>query len=252
MLRGMDARTTAQRVAGPINGFGSWFMIDPSTFARSVEAGMSDGWASHTQGRIGVMGDVDVEVAVENMMFFAPDYIRDNWNRPMSISKAEAGVVYAAICADQGRRYLAGFDGAARLADLLERVVDGADDTDAALFAGWRDAERPDDAEGRAYLLVATTRELRGCRHMAAARAAGCDPEAMALANSGLAWAGIHGFRNLHADPTPADQTEAIESATDDLDAPNYDCLTADERAELVDLVEAAVAHAEATGLNPF
>ena len=248
----MDARTTAQEVAEPINGFGAWFMLDPTTFARSVEAGMSTGWASHTQGRIGVMGDVDVEVAVANMMFFDPDYIRDNWNRPMSISKAEAGAAYAAICVDQGRRYLAGFDGATRLAELLGQVVDRADDTDAALFAGWRDAARPGDAEGLAYLLVATTRELRGCRHMTAARAAGGDPEAMTLGRSGLAWAGIHGFRNLHADPAPAALAEAIEAATDDLDAPNYECLTDDERAELVDLVEAAVAHAEATGLSPF
>ena len=122
---------------------------------------------------------------------------------------------------------------------------------DADLFAGWRDAARPDDAEGRAYLLVATMRELRGCRHMATCRAAGADAETMTLAKSGLAWAGIHGFRNLHADPTPPEVVADIEAATDAADAGNFTCLTDDERTELVDLVEAAVAHAKATGLNP-
>ncbi len=247
----MDAATLTARISQPINEFGAWFMLDPATFARSVEAGMSTGWASHTQGRIGVMGDVDVEVAVANMLFFDPDYIRANWNAPMTISKAEAGVAYAAICVDRGRLYLAGYNDAARLAELLEKVVDAADDTDADLFAGWRDAARPDDAEGRAYLLVATMRELRGCRHMATCRAAGADAETMTLAKSGLAWAGIHGFRNLHADPTPPEVVADIEAATDAADAGNFTCLTDDERTELVDLVEAAVAHAKATGLNP-
>ena len=43
-----------------------------------------------------------------------------------------------------------------------------------------------------------------------------------------------------------ADNTlvEAIEAATEQSDAENYTCLTDDERAELVELVEAAVAHA--------
>jgi len=247
----MDALATVQRISRPINQFGAWFMLDPATFAGSVSAGMSVGWASHTQGRIGVMGDVDVEVAVENMMFFEPEYVRANWNQPMTISKAEAGVAYAALCAKRGRDYLEGFEGARRLAELLETIVDAADDTDAALFAGWRDALRPEDPEGRAYLLVATTRELRGCRHMAACRAAEADPEAMTLAQSGLAWAGIHGFRNLHGDPAPTYQVNMIEAATDAADALDYAVLTNDERAELVELVETAVSHAEVAGRNP-
>ena len=240
----MDAWSTAQLVSRPINKFGARFMLDPVTFALSVEAGMSTGFASHTQGRVGVMGDVDVELAVASMMFFDPDYVRTNWNEPIAITKAEAGAAYAAICAERGRTYLQGFEGAARLSELLEIVADGADDTDAALFAGWRDAHRPEDAAGRAYLMVATIRELRGCRHMSACRAAGADPLAMTLAQSGIAWAAIHGFRDLHAAPADNNLVEAVEAATEQSDAENYTCLTDDERAELVELVEAAVAHA--------
>ncbi|HCV34374.1 MAG TPA: hypothetical protein DGF10_06870 [Acidimicrobiaceae bacterium] len=240
----MDARSTTKLISRSINQFGARFMLDPVTFAMSVEAGMSTGFASHTQGRIGVMGDVDVELAVESMMFFDPDYVRANWTEPIAITKAEAGAAYAAICAERGRTYLEGFEGAARLAELLEQVADSADDTDAALFAGWRDAHRPEDAEGRAYLMVATIRELRGCRHMSACRAAGADPLAMTLAQSGVAWTAVHGFRDLHAAPADDELVEAVEAATEQADAENYECLTDDERAELIELIEAAVAHA--------
>ena len=43
---------------------------------------------------------------------------------------------------------------------------------------------------------------------------------------------------------TDADQVAAIETTTDEANAADFSCLTDDERAELVALVEAAVDHA--------
>ena len=52
----MDTITAARRLAEPIGEFGARFMLDPATFARSVEMGLPASLASYVQGRIGVMG----------------------------------------------------------------------------------------------------------------------------------------------------------------------------------------------------
>ena len=238
----MDALTATRRLAGPIGSFGARFMLDPTTFTRSTQMGLPASLASYVQGRIGVMGGVDTETVVDNMLFFDRDLVARCWEEPCDLSKSEAGAVYASICAERGRSYLDGFTGASRLAELLAQVADSADDTRAALFAGWRDAARPDDGAGRAYLLLATVRELRGCRHMEASRSVGVEPLGMILANSGEGTAKLHGYQNVDPghEATPAAQVDAIEAATDEANAADFACLTDDERAELVALVDAA------------
>lgn len=239
----MDALTTTRRLAGPIGSFGARFMLDPATFARSAEMGLPASLASYVQGRIGIMGEVDTSTAVDNMLFFERGLVTRYWEEPCDLSKSEAGAAYASICAERGRSYLDGFTDAPRLAALLEQVADSADDTKAALFAGWRNAARPDDSTGRAYLLLATVRELRGCRHMEASRSAGIEPLGMVLANGGEGTAKLHGYQDVDPrhEATPADQVDAIEAATDEANAADFACLTDDERAELVALVDAAV-----------
>ncbi|MEC9467103.1 MAG: hypothetical protein VX980_00915, partial [Actinomycetota bacterium] len=181
----MDNITTARRLAGPIGEFGARFMLDPVTFTRSTELGLPAGLASYVQGRIGVMGELDTATVINNKLFFDEGLVARCWEEPCALSKSEAGAAYAAICAERGAAYLDDFSDAPKLAELLGRVADSADDSEAALFAGWRDAARPEDDHGRAYLLVATVRELRGCRHMWATRSAGVDPLRMVLANGG-------------------------------------------------------------------
>jgi len=242
----MDTITAARRLAEPIGEFGARFMLDPDTFARSVELGLPASLASYVQGRIGVMGEVDTATVIDNKLFFDAGLVARYWEEPCGLSKSEAGVAYASICAERGAAYLDGFSDAPRLAELLERVADSADDSKAALFAGWRDAARPDDDHGRAYLLIATIRELRGCRHMWATRTAGADPLGMVLANGGEQTAKLHGYGDRYLDHTAADadQVAAVEAMTDEANAADFSCLTDNERAELVALVEAAVDHA--------
>ena len=66
----MDAITTARRLAEPIGEFGARFMLDPDTFARSVELGLPASLASYVQGRIGVMGELDTATVIDNKLFF--------------------------------------------------------------------------------------------------------------------------------------------------------------------------------------
>ena len=65
----------------------------------------------------------------------------------------------------------------------------------------------------------------------------------MVLANGGEGTAKLHGYQDVDPrhEATPADQVDAIEAATDEANAADFACLTDDERAELVALVDAAV-----------
>ncbi|MCP4852389.1 MAG: hypothetical protein GY900_11735, partial [Actinomycetia bacterium] len=94
----MDSLTATRRLAGPIGSFGARFMLDPTTFTRSTEMGLPASLAGYVQGRIGVMGGVDTETAVDNMLFFDRDLVTRCWEEPCDLSKSEAGSVYASIC----------------------------------------------------------------------------------------------------------------------------------------------------------
>jgi hypothetical protein len=154
--------------------------------------------------------------------------------------------LYAQICVEQGRTYLEGFAGAARLAELAGRIADAADDTDAALFAGWRDAARPDDAEGLAYLLVQVVRELRFCRHATAARVAGVSPSSLVQAKNGGSNVAIFGWGDSTDQPADSQTVTDIETATEAAAALDHSVLNEDEQTEYVGLLTAALAHAEA------
>ena len=219
-------------------------MLDRSTFGRCVELGLSDGLSGYVQGRLGVMGDVSADEAADAAFFFDRGLIATGWEADCELTRSECGTAYALVCVELGRTYLDGFGGVERLADLLAGVLDAADMFGLALAMGWRDAARPPDATGRAYLLTQATRELRLCRHVLAARAAGVDPMGMVLAVDGERWAAMHGYQDLSAGPQDEAARLDVESATDLANASDFDVLTPDERAELVSLAEAAVAYA--------
>ena len=242
----MDTLTAARQLADPVQVLGARFMLDGAAYARGPELGLPAGMGTYFLGRLGVLGDVDADVAIEAAYFWNPDLIRANWTDGADIGAVAAGAAYGVICAERGRDYLAGFEGAGRLAELAAAVADGADDADAALFAGWRDLERPADDEGRAYLLVQTIRELRFCRHVVAARADGADPAGMVLARSGESQVQLFGWGDVDVEPVDATRMAAIEAATDAASAADLTSLTDGERSELVDLSAAAHAHADA------
>ncbi|MBT3245520.1 MAG: hypothetical protein HN979_04610 [Actinobacteria bacterium] len=243
----MDALTAARHTATPIGDLGARFMLDGLAYKRGAELGLPSGMGTYVLGRLGVMGDVDLDAAVAAAFFWNPDTIATNWSADDSaVTPSAAAPLYGQVCVERGRVYLAGFEGAARLAELLERVVDSADDTDADLFAGWRDLERPTDPEGRAYLLTQVARELRFCRHVTVVQAAGANPLALVLTKGGEANANLFGWNDLSCGPLDPEAHASIEAATDQAAAADLQCLTSDERAELVELASAALAHGTA------
>ncbi|MDE0927386.1 MAG: hypothetical protein OSA06_01295 [Acidimicrobiales bacterium] len=240
----MTSLSCAQDSAQAAQVLGARFMLDPTTFGRGVELGLPKSMASYVMGRMGVIGDISAQEATDAAWCINFDMINENWVDDLVPSAA--GALYAQICVEQGRKYLDGFAGAARLAELAGRIADAADDTDAALFAGWRDAARPDDAEGLAYLLVQVVRELRFCRHATAARVAGVSPSSLVQAKNGGSNVAIFGWGDSTDQPADSQTVTDIETATEAAAALDHSVLNEDEQTEYVGLLTAALAHAEA------
>ena len=90
-------------------------MLDRSTFSRCAELGLPTGMPSYVQGRLGVMGDVSADEAADAAFFFDRGMITAGWEADCDLTRSEGGAAYALVCADLGRTYLEGFDGAERM-----------------------------------------------------------------------------------------------------------------------------------------
>jgi hypothetical protein len=171
--------------------------------------------------------------------------VRSLWEAGLPVEGARAGADrYTQGCAEWGRQRLTGWSGADRTAELLGHVIDHADDSAMALFAGWRAQHRPDDAVGRAYLLIHVLRELRGGAHLIATLAAGLSPLESVLVNPSSA-GGEQAKRFGWTEPFPdvsgrEAAMAAAEATTDTLMARHLAVLNDDELAELATSIEAA------------
>lgn len=244
----MKPEECAARTAPIIGDLGARFMLHPETMEAGKSAGYPNGFAYYMAGRGGVLGDVDADVVYAAFMFFNPAVVAKMWNAGIAVAGARAAAEsYADSCSRWGRSRLAAMAGADRLADLLGRVVDGADAAGLSLFAGWRAMPLPADAPARAYQLIHVARELRGSVHVTAVVAAGLSGlEAVLVGDGGSeAIAQLHGWPGespegrMHLRPaweraeadTSAHMARLLERTLD-----------AGERAELAELVDAALA----------
>ena len=155
-------------------------------------------------------------------------------------------MIWADICTEYGEKRLAGMEGAARLGELLERVVDSAAPQGAPTFVGWRDQPRPDaGGPAHAFFMAQIMRELRFGRHAVAVQALGMGPLEAILSGPAGEWnADFFGWPKPYPDVSHlGDAREEIEALTDKLHAPDFECLTPDERAEVRELAKAARFH---------
>lgn len=238
----LSALDAARALAAPVNVLGGKWMLDADVLGAGTSNGYPNGFAYYVAGRGGVLGDVDADVVTAAFGYFAPSAIRALWTTGIAVEGARAAAVrYGAGCTSWGRQRLEGFDGAERLADLAGRLVDSVDPAGLSLFAGWRAEARPDDAPGRAYLLLHVLRELRGSVHIVATTASGLSPLESILTNEagGAAMAGMFGWSEPFPDVSSlAGRRHDAEALTDTLMARHLETgLTGTERADLVDLV---------------
>ncbi len=138
-----------------------------------------------------------------------------------------------------------------RLVVLADTIIDAALPSCGALFAGWRQMDRPRDPAGNATLALHVLRELRGGAHLMAVQAAGLSPQGAILSftadqiRGGPAGAERFGWKAPHPEPDVAARAKA-EVMTTVICTPAFAALADNERAELVDLVLEARAQLEA------
>jgi hypothetical protein len=229
-------------------------MTSPEEEAASVAAGL-EGWQLYYLGRHGVLGDVDPDVVLAAAYIFPADHLRAEWVTARAVMTPEEALDrYVAVCHDWSQVRFAGLTGAARLAELGQRVIDASDVIGLPLFAGWRALPVPsgDDEVAvaqRAGHVCQVLREHRGACHGVAMTALQLDPLMAILANpdGGRPEENALEYGWEPPFPVPSDADRAlrleVEEATDDLVARAYDALSTDELAEFVGLLEAARVH---------
>jgi hypothetical protein len=170
----------ANRIRPVVQVLGGRFMTSPELAAVEAEAGLPPR-SLYVRGRSAVLGDVPPKVAAELFGIF-PHWLFDFVLPPATAAlDAPASVrAYAESSARWSRVNLSAVSEPARLAELLFRVVDAADASGLALFAGWKNASRPTGDVERLGFALMVFRELRGGLHFAALRALGLSvPEAV-------------------------------------------------------------------------
>lgn len=152
----------ANRIRPVVQVLGGKFMTSPELAAVEAEVGLPPR-SLYVRGRSAVLGDVPPKVAAELFGIF-PHWLFEVVLPPSTAAlDAPAAVrAYAESSARWSRVNLSAAPEPGRLADLLFRVVDAADASGLALFAGWKNAARPEGDEERLGFALMLFRELRG------------------------------------------------------------------------------------------
>lgn len=238
-------------LAAPIGDLGGRWMLDREVLGPCKRFGYPNRYAYYLAGRGGVLGDVDADVVHAALGFFEPSLVRKMWDAGVVVEGARASAArYGAACAEWGRSRLAGFEPAARLADLNRHVIDSVDPIGMPLFAGWRAEQRPDDAAGLAYFTTHLMRELRGGAHIAAVACTGIAAREAILTSEGEGTAQQFGWTGPFPDVSHLVELRAeTEALTDRTMTRFFDsALNADQSSELLDLVLAMKAHLDNDG----
>lgn len=244
----MNAAELARATAAPINAIGAKFMLIPETNDIGAELGFSHPFAFYTAGRGGVLGDVDADVIISAFGFFAPSLIRKFWDSSKAVmSPRQAGSAFAGAAQTWGRRHLSGVDGLERLSELGEKIIEAADLSALALFAGWRSEPLAADAPARAYQVLHVLREHRGSAHIVAVLATGLTPFQAHFGKLGEAGLKNFGWRDWRSDLLDIAGMEnrlaQAEELTNELITPAFSALSAPEAVEFAGLVAAVNAH---------
>ncbi|MFG1943576.1 hypothetical protein [Nonomuraea sp. NPDC048826] len=249
-----DPRTTAVQVKGPIGQYGGGFMISREAKAACEEYAMGPR-EFYFRGRCGVLGECEADVVAAVAVFFPVEHVRESWEGGRKMPVEQAVELYAGACQEWGRRKLGGYDGCARIAELLEKVAEAASPIGAPLFAGWRTVPLAGDPPARAAQLLHVLRELRGGLHANTVLAAGMDPldATLTAAHDGTPLGDRSGqmvaqfLQWPEPYPTPGPELiarrAAVENATDDLMAQVFSVLNSDESDELIGLLRLGHAH---------
>ena len=206
------------------------------------------------RSRVGALGDVVAEAAWSVLAIFPRPVVAMVWEQTSEIPPPAAVAAYERACHEWGRRHLGGVPDLARLAELAERLIDGADTSALPLASAWIDRLRPDDRSARAAHVLNLLRELRGGLHFCALRSECLDVAVAVLADPGggvprlrrTAWQEPW-IRDVEqraaAVPDLAQRWARAEEATDSAFAACAGRLSEGERSELLGLLTVVAEH---------
>lgn len=242
----MTPEDTAAATAGPIGAMGGAFMLSRKTLKKGPELGFPKGWSFYFAGRGGVLGDVVPDVIAAAFVFFPVAFVQQQWLLGRAVMEpSAAAAAYAEACQDWGREHLTGAPDLDQLVELLRRVAAGGDPAGAPMFAGWRAMALPDDAPGAAAQLLHVLREYRGGMHGIAVLASGLAPRDAVIAAGGEGNAQFFNWPEPYPDRDEfLDAHSEAEDRTDALAGRAFAALGADEREELVRVLQGVHAHA--------
>jgi hypothetical protein len=233
----MTPEQAAHDTAAIVLSVPAGFMFAAETLARGNALGF-EGMDFYVAGRGGALGDVPADVVAASLYFFAPDAIRDAWDRSAPVLPRRKAAHEWLLCAHEWARAHFG-DGPdyARAGDLLGRVVRAALVAGAPVFAALRTFPEPGDPKALAQHRLNELRELRGALHGAAILTVGLSPaEAMVVRSPGLA--GVFGWPEPHPEPDPfRDRWALAEARTDRMVGRHISVLAEPERVELVEIL---------------
>lgn len=180
MIANETVAGAANRIRPAVQVLGGKFMTSPELAEVEAEVGLPPR-TLYLRGRSAVLGDVPPKVAAQLFGIFPHWLFEFTLPAAAAVLDAPASVrAYTESLARWSRVHLSGVSTPGRLADLLFRIVDTADASGLALFAGWQSAERPTGDVERLGFALMLFRELRGGLHFAALRAMGLSvPEAV-------------------------------------------------------------------------
>jgi hypothetical protein len=229
---------------GSVQELGGAFAEDPKSLRRARQLGLT-GWSFYVAGRGGALGDVRPDTVAAALGFISADAVRDGWDTARRVTTpSQVAEQHLAECCRWGRERLTGYPGLARLIDLTERIVVGADAAGLTLFGAWRSMPIPDDGEGaRAAVLAKLMLEHRDSAHLVSIRAAGLTPlEALIASPEGEAAAVAYGWPPPYPPLGPLLRKRIrADLITDRIVGEAYAVLDVAERAEVVRLLAGAV-----------
>ena len=221
------------------------FMLHPETFAGSVAAGYANPLAGYVAGRGGVLGDATGQTVAAVFSIFEPKFTTTMWDEGVAVrGAAGAAQVYWDQVAEFGRKYLAGAEGPARIAELGEKVIAAAPTGGLPMFAGWRAMPLDSDAPARALQVMFVLRELRGDVHFNALSLSDITPVEAHMLHGGEDYTRMFGWPEPFADGAgKKERYDEVEEATNRRMAQLLEAaLTRDEADELARLSAGALA----------
>ncbi|GHF04198.1 hypothetical protein GCM10017786_42500 [Amycolatopsis deserti] len=231
----------AKEIRPAVQKWGGAFMTSPELAEVEREAGLGRR-ALYFRGRSAVLGDPSPAVVAELFGIF-PRWVVDAV-LPTATERLGAEVAVAAYT-EALYRWSKAHLRESPLAALLPRLVEAADASGLALFAGWQRVEWPSDPVARIGHGLMLLREYRGGLHFAALRAVGLTvPEAVVADPEGgrarllrTAWspeAADELIARARRRPDLEERWRRAESLTDERMDELLEVLSEPERAELV------------------